>query len=81
MNTSSTLLTPIRNWFGCKGWTPLPFQEQTWKAHLGGRSGLVQVPTGSGKTYAATMAPIARMLDSNLKDNSAQGIQLLYITP
>ncbi len=81
MNTSSTLLTPIRNWFGCKGWTPLPFQEQTWKAHLGGRSGLIQVPTGSGKTYAATMAPIARMLDSNLKDNSAQGIQLLYITP
>jgi ATP-dependent Lhr-like helicase len=34
------------------------------------------VPTGSGKTYAAVMGPIAEMLDQ-----PADGLQLLYITP
>ena len=77
MTTSATLLKPIRDWFTYKSWTPLTFQEKTWEAHLAGRSGLIQVPTGSGKTYAATMGPIARMLQST----SETGIQLLYITP
>ncbi|MCX5957391.1 MAG: DEAD/DEAH box helicase [Cyanobacteria bacterium] len=40
----------------------MPFQRRCWQAFLEGRSGLVQVPTGSGKTYAAVMGPIAEML-------------------
>jgi ATP-dependent Lhr-like helicase len=40
----------------------MPFQRRCWKAFLEGRSGLLQVPTGSGKTYAAVMGPIAEML-------------------
>lgn len=42
----------------------MPFQRQCWKACLEGRDGLIQVPTGAGKTYAAVMGPIARMLAS-----------------
>ncbi|WP_254721715.1 ligase-associated DNA damage response DEXH box helicase [Kovacikia minuta] len=37
---------------------------------------MIQVPTGSGKTYAAVMGPIAAMLQT-----PAKGLQLLYITP
>lgn len=37
---------------------------------------MIQVPTGSGKTYAAVMGAIAQMLESPTK-----GLQLLYITP
>ncbi|MEB3351664.1 MAG: DEAD/DEAH box helicase, partial [Cyanobacteriota bacterium] len=40
----------------------MPFQRQAWNAYLAGESGLIQVPTGSGKTYAAVMGPIAEML-------------------
>ena len=71
-------LDPIRDWFEHQGWTPLPFQEATWRAYLEGRSGLIQVPTGSGKTFAAVMGPMARML---AEEQPLKGIRLLYITP
>ncbi|MEO0348892.1 MAG: DEAD/DEAH box helicase, partial [Cyanobacteria bacterium P01_A01_bin.15] len=56
------LLAPIYQWFEQQTWQPIPFQQQTWDAYLKGHSGLIQVPTGSGKTYAAVMGPIADML-------------------
>jgi ATP-dependent Lhr-like helicase len=71
-------LKPIHDWFKHQGWTPLPFQTKTWEAHLKGQSGLIQVPTGSGKTFAAVMGPIAKML-SDSRDR--KGIRLLYLTP
>lgn len=71
-------LQPIHDWFELRGWEPLPFQSQTWQAYIEGRSGLIQVPTGSGKTFAAVMGPMARML---AEQSEATGIRLLYITP
>ena len=72
----STLLAPIEAWFELQGWTPLPFQRQCWQAYLAGESGLIQVPTGSGKTYAAVMGPIAEFLAE-----PSPGLRLLYLTP
>ena len=54
----------------------MPFQRQCWKACLEGRDGLIKVPTGAGKTYAAVMGPIARMLAC-----PGAGVRLLYLTP
>ena len=71
-------LQPIKHWFQAQGWEPSEFQKQSWTAYLSGKSGLIQVPTGSGKTYAAVMGPIARMLSES---NSHKGIKVLYITP
>ena len=75
--TSDPRLNPIHAWFAQRNWTPLPFQQETWSAYLAGRNGLIQVPTGSGKTFAAVMGPIARMLaeEQPLKDC------LLYTSP
>ncbi len=72
----ATLLEPVRAWFAGQGWKPLDFQEETWAAYLDGESGLVQVPTGAGKTYAAVLGPVAEMLDAPTK-----GLKLLYLTP
>ena len=58
----SDAVAPIEAWFAQQGWTPMAFQRQCWQAYLAGESGLLQVPTGSGKTYAAVMGPIAEML-------------------
>ncbi|MEL6247150.1 MAG: DEAD/DEAH box helicase, partial [Cyanobacteria bacterium J06627_15] len=70
------ILLPIENWFQKQGWQPLAFQREAWEAYLAGHSGLIQVPTGSGKTYASVMGPIAQMLAA-----PQTGLQLLYITP
>ena len=72
------ILVPIQSWFERRGWSPLPFQQRSWAAYLEGRSGLIQVPTGSGKTFAAVMGPIAAML---AETGDHPGIRLLYITP
>ena len=72
------ILVPIQSWFERRGWSPLPFQQRSWAAYLEGRSGLIQVPTGSGKTFAAVMGPIAAML---AETGEHPGIRLLYITP
>ncbi|MBD1914731.1 MULTISPECIES: ligase-associated DNA damage response DEXH box helicase [Cyanophyceae] len=69
-------LGAIAQYFTTRGWKPLTFQAETWAAYLAGRSGLVQVPTGSGKTYAAVMGAIAEMIAT-----PPEGLQLLYITP
>jgi len=69
-------LKPALEWFEQQGWQPLPFQLETWQAYLDGRSGMIQVPTGSGKTYAAVMGAILEMLQA-----PSPGLKLLYITP
>ncbi|CAK6691314.1 ligase-associated DNA damage response DEXH box helicase [Synechococcus sp. CBW1107] len=76
MASQPVALEPIEAWFRHKGWRPLPFQRQCWKAYLHGQNGLIQVPTGAGKTYAAVMGPIAAMLA-----NPGPGLRLLYLTP
>ncbi|MEB3259759.1 MAG: ligase-associated DNA damage response DEXH box helicase [Cyanobacteriota bacterium] len=79
---SAELLAPIEAWFARQGWTPQPFQRQCWEAWLAGQSGLVQVPTGSGKTYAAVMGPIAELLaEARATGAEPAGLRLLVITP
>ncbi|NJN58089.1 MAG: ligase-associated DNA damage response DEXH box helicase [Leptolyngbyaceae cyanobacterium SL_5_9] len=69
-------LQPALEWFKQQGWQPLPFQRETWQAYLDGKSGMIQVPTGSGKTHAAVMGAILEMLQA-----PSPGLKLLYITP
>ena len=71
------VLEPIEAWFALQGWTPMAFQRQCWTAYLHGQSGLLQVPTGAGKTYAAVLGPVAEMLQRP----DSKGLQLLVITP
>ncbi len=77
-----SILTPAHDWFAQQNWKPLTFQKQTWKAYLASKSGIIQVPTGSGKTYGAVIGPLMQMLSEAEKtDKPPVGLQLLYITP
>ncbi|MEI7664576.1 MAG: DEAD/DEAH box helicase [Synechococcaceae cyanobacterium ELA263] len=76
-------LAPIEAWFDRQGWRPMPFQRQCWQAYGRGESGLIQVPTGSGKTYAAVFGPIAAMLAEQAEagPGGRLGLRLLVLTP
>ena len=39
-------------WFFNQGWQPHPFQEACWQAIAKGQSGILNAPTGYGKTFA-----------------------------
>lgn len=63
-------------WFAARGWTPAGFQIDAWRAYTAGQSGLIHVPTGTGKTYAAFLGPLSELLAE-----PARGLAILYITP
>ena len=51
--SKTTSLLPAEVFFASRGWTPFAFQRETWAAQAAGKSGLINAPTGFGKTYAA----------------------------
>lgn len=77
-------LTPGLAYFKQKGWTPFPFQIQAWKDYLDGKSGLLNAPTGSGKTYALWFPVLLNYIQNNPNDwktPKKNGIQLIWVTP
>ena len=69
--------TTMKQWFEEQGWKPLPFQKKTWKAYAAGKSGFVNAPTGSGKTYALWGGIVQEAMAKPPK----KGLQALWITP
>jgi ATP-dependent helicase Lhr and Lhr-like helicase len=64
-------------WFASKKYQPFRYQLEAWQAFLDGQSGLINAPTGSGKTYSL-MVPI--ILES-LEAAETKGIQAIWIAP
>ena len=52
----------LADWFAAAGRVPADFQRETWAAYLAGQSGLIHAPTGTGKTLAAWLGPVAEFL-------------------
>lgn len=55
----------INKFFDKKQWRPFPFQKKAWKSYLDGKSGIVNAPTGSGKTYSLICPIIQSYINSN----------------
>lgn len=77
-------LDAIRRWFDRRGWTPWGFQEEAWRKFRDGRDGLIQVPTGAGKTFGAYLGPLSALIDEERAAGdglSSRGLRILYVTP
>jgi ATP-dependent helicase Lhr and Lhr-like helicase len=76
---------PVRELFARRGWKPYPYQVAAWDAYARGESGLITVPTGAGKTYAAyggPLAELARTIGQGKGDaEELATLRVLYITP
>jgi ATP-dependent Lhr-like helicase len=70
-------------WFESRGWKPFPFQTQTWTAFLQGKHGLLNAPTGSGKTYALWLPVVLDYIkkNPNYKTKRTPGLKAIWITP
>jgi len=77
------LLKLAQDWFATQGWTPFPFQLETWQRYLSGESGLVNAPTGSGKTYSLVMPILLEFVEKHSDDftKNNNGLQAIWITP
>jgi len=71
------------NWFEQQNWKPFAFQKQTWKAFLQGKNGLLNAPTGSGKTYALWIPIVLDYIKQNpdYKTKHKKGLKAIWITP
>lgn len=72
-----------KDWFSEMGWRPFPFQLEAWQACLEGYSGLVNAPTGSGKTYSLMMPLVLEFLQRHPSARAQKnaGLQAIWITP
>jgi ATP-dependent Lhr-like helicase len=74
----------VNEWLANKGFQPFVFQEETWQHIINQKSGLVNAPTGCGKTYSVFLGSIIQFINEHpssyqLKKNN--GLQLLWVTP
>ena len=74
----------ISAWFIAKKWEQFPFQKEMQDAYQNGYSGLLNAPTGSGKTFAMFLPFVADYINKyplDYKTRKNNGLLLLWITP
>ncbi|MEM7484237.1 MAG: ligase-associated DNA damage response DEXH box helicase [Bacteroidota bacterium] len=71
------------NWFQQQDWKPFAFQKETWTAFLQGKHGLLNAPTGSGKTYALWFPIVLNYIKKHpdYKSKHKKGLKAIWITP
>ena len=74
----------IIKWLAAKGHNPFLFQQQAWQHIIEGESGLVNAPTGCGKTFSVFLGALIEFInrhEATYKTKPKNGLQLLWITP
>jgi ATP-dependent helicase Lhr and Lhr-like helicase len=74
----------IQQWLRSKDLNPFSFQEETWQHIIDGNSGLVNAPTGCGKTFSVFLGSLIDFINDhpdNYKSKAKNSLQLLWITP
>jgi ATP-dependent helicase Lhr and Lhr-like helicase len=74
----------ISEWLSSNGHSPFPFQQEAWQQIFNAESGIVNAPTGCGKTFSIFLGSIIQFINNNpenYKNKNNSGLQLLWITP
>ena len=74
----------IEAWLSSKSHQPFLFQQQTWQHISNKKSGLVNAPTGCGKTYSVFIGAVIDFINQypdDYQNKKKNGLQLLWITP
>lgn len=74
----------IHQWFQQKNWQQFAFQLEMEDAYLAGYSGLLNAPTGSGKTFAMFLPFLVDYINTyptDYKTRQNNGLLMLWITP
>jgi ATP-dependent Lhr-like helicase len=74
----------ITAWLESHERQPFAFQEEAWEHYIQGRSGLVNAPTGYGKTFSLFLGSVIDWINHHPKDyqqKTKNGLQMLWITP
>lgn len=72
---STETLMRCHQWMTDRDWHPAEFQKLAWQNYLNGREGIVNAPTGSGKTYSLLLPFILQGKEAK------KGLRLLWVTP
>lgn len=81
--TASKGYMVIKKWLATHERQPFAFQEETWHHLINGQSGLVNAPTGFGKTFSVFLGVLIDFLNryDAIPKKSGHGLQLLWVTP
>lgn len=74
----------INQWLQARGFAAFAFQEESWQEIINGKSGLVNAPTGCGKTYSVFLGALIQFINEHPEQylrKKNNGLQLLWITP
>jgi ATP-dependent Lhr-like helicase len=74
----------INTWLHAKDLSPFKFQQETWQHIINKESGLVNAPTGCGKTFSIFLGALINFINEhpkNYKIQTKNNLQLLWITP
>src|SRR3954467_5512037 len=75
-------LGAVEAWFAASGRQAFDFQREAWRAYLDGESGLINAPTGTGKTLAAWLGPVLEALQAPTAAVArGTGPRVLWVTP
>ncbi len=74
----------VTDWLSSKGYSPFAFQAETWKHIFQHHSGLVNAPTGCGKTFSVFLGAVIQFINQHpetFRSSKKNGLQLLWVTP
>jgi ATP-dependent Lhr-like helicase len=74
----------VSTWFTSLNMKPFAFQEEAWQHIINKQSGLVNAPTGCGKTFSVFLGAVIDFINNNVDDytnKKRNGLRLLWVTP
>lgn len=82
--SSSPGFKVIKAWLDHQQRKPFTFQQEAWEYIINGDSGLVNAPTGFGKTFSVFLGSLIEFINAHPDDYQSRknnGLQLLWVTP